>query len=212
MTAARFIAGFVACSTIASCSIDDRSLQANDDGGAGSPAFGGAIQGASAGAPQAGKSGFSGGNGGGSPATAEAGAAGQSAPSPAPIAVVGGCADLDEDGVADCQETLLANPTFDGDVTHWTADVGASLIWDPRDALAAPGSGSALLGAVSSAFDAGGSSLATAGQCVPVAGGQIVVAYANAWVDEGQDESGQAAVYVDFYEAADCTGDLDQQL
>jgi hypothetical protein len=206
VTAARFIAGFVACSTLASCSIDDRSLQSSGgDASAGSTGASGAIQGDSAGAAQAGKSGVSGGNDGGSSATTEAGAAGQSAPSPAPIATVGDCADLDEDGVADCQETLLVNPTFAGDVMHWTADVGASLTWDPRDSLAAPGSGTALLTAGSDAFDAGGSSLVTAGQCVRVTGGQIVIAYANAWVDEGQDANGKAEVYVDFYDAADCT-------
>ncbi|HEY1533974.1 MAG TPA: hypothetical protein VGF76_08140, partial [Polyangiaceae bacterium] len=56
------------------------------------------------------------------------------------------------------------------------------------------------------AFDAGGSSLVTAGQCVRVTGGQIVIAYANAWVDDGQDSTGNAALYVDFYNASDCTG------
>jgi hypothetical protein len=203
---ARFIAGFVACSAIASCSIDDRSLQSSDDTSAGGAGSGGSTQGDSAGAAQAGKSSVSGGNDSGSPATAEAGAAGQRALPPAPIATVGDCADLDEDGVADCQETLLVNPTFKGDVTHWNADAGASLTWDPRDALAAPGSGTALLTAASSAFDAGGSSLTTAGQCVRVTGGQVVVAYANAFVDDDQDENGKAAVYVDFYDAADCTG------
>jgi hypothetical protein len=203
VTAARFIAGFVACSTLASCSIDDRNLQTSAE--AGSPGSAGAVDGDSAGAPEAGNGGFSGANGGGSPSTAEAGTGGQTEPS-APIATVGDCADLDQDGVADCQETLLTNPSFEADVMHWNADAGASLTWDPRDALGASGSGSALLAAASSAFDAGGSSLVTAGQCVPVSGGQIVIAYANAWVDDGQDSSGKAAVYVDFYDASDCTG------
>jgi hypothetical protein len=205
VTAARFIAGFVACSTLASCSIDDRTLTSADPG-AGSPASAGAGSGDSAAAPGAGKSGFSGGNAGDSQSTAEAGTGGQAAPSSSPIATVGDCADLDEDGVADCQETLLANPSFKSDVLHWTADAGASLTWDPRDALGASDSGSALLTAASGAFDAGGSSLVTADQCVPVSGGQIVSAYANAWVDDGQDSSGKAAVYVDFYDASDCTG------
>ena len=117
-----------------------------------------------------------------------------------------GCADLDEDGVADCMQTLLSNSTFDANVMNWNADAGASLTWDPRDALAAAGSGTALLTAESSAFDAGGASLFTAGQCVRVSGGQIVLAYANALVDDGQDESGKAAIYVYFYDASECTG------
>jgi hypothetical protein len=204
VTRVRFIAGFVACSTLASCSLDDRNLQASV--GAGSPGSAGTVDGDSAGAAQAGKAGFSGENEGGAPPSAEAGMGGQAAPSAPPIATVGDCADLDEDGVADCQETLLANPSFKGDVTHWTADAGASLTWDPRDSLGAPGSGAALLTAASSAFDAGGSSLVTAGQCVLVTGGQIVIAYANALVDDGQDSAGKAAVYVDFYDASDCTG------
>jgi hypothetical protein len=48
--------------------------------------------------------------------------------------------------------------------------------------------------------------LVTAGQCVLVSGGQIVIAYANALVDAGQDSAGKAAVYVDFYDASNCTG------
>ena len=211
MTAARFIAGFVACSTLASCSIDDRNLTSADPSG-GSPGSAGAVYGDSGGAPEAGKSGVSGANEGGSQATGEAGVGGQAEPSAQPIARVGDCADLDEDGVADCQETLLANPSFKPDVSHWTADAGASLTWDPRDALGASDSGSALLAAESNAFDAGGSSLVTAGQCVQVTGGQIVVAYANAWVDDGQDSTGNAAVNVDFYDASDCTGIVDEQL
>jgi hypothetical protein len=204
VTRVRFIAGFVACSTLASCSVDDRTLQASP--GAGSPGSGGTENDDSAGAPQAGKGGFPGENAGGSPATAEAGAGGQAEPPVPPIATVGDCADLDEDGVADCQETLLTNPSFKTDVTHWNADAGASLTWDPRDALGASGSGTALLSAASSAFDAGGSSLVTAGQCVPVSGGQIVIAYANTLVDNGQDSSGKAALDVDFYDTSNCTG------
>ena len=203
MTRVRFIAGFVACSTLASCAVDDRKLQTGV--GAGSPGFAGIASDDSAGAPEAGKGGFPGENAG-SPPLAEAGMGGQAEPSAPPIATVGDCADLDENGVADCQETRLANPSFKVDVTHWNADAGASLTWDPRDALGASGSGSALLSAASSAFDAGGSNLVTAGQCVPVSGGQIVIAYANALVDDGQDSTGNAAVYVDFYDASDCTG------
>jgi len=203
---ARFIAGFIACATVASCSIDNRDLQSGGDSSSGGSGTGGAFQGSSAGAPGAGKCGVSSANEAGSQSLAEAGAAGQSATPVAQIATVDGCADLDEDGVADCQQTLLSNSTFDANVMHWNADAGASLTWDPRDALAAPGSGAAVLTAESSAFDAGGSSLFTAGQCVRVTGGQIVIAYANALVDDGQDESGQAAVYVDFYDASDCTG------
>jgi hypothetical protein len=203
VTRVRFIAGFVACSTLASCSVDDRNLQTGV--GAGSPGFAGTANVDSAGAPEAGKGGFPAENAG-SPSTAEAGVGGQVEPSAPPIPTVGDCADLDEDGVADCQETRLSNPSFKADVTHWNADAGASLTWDPRDALGASDSGTALLTAASSAFDAGGSSLVTAGQCVLISGGQIVIAYANAFVDDGQDSSGNAAIYVDFYDASDCTG------
>jgi hypothetical protein len=204
--AARFIAGFVACSTVASCSIDDRKLQSSGDDSASSSGSGGAFQGDSAGASGAGKSGVSSRNEAGSESLEEAGSAGQSATPTAPIVTLGDCTDLDQDGVPDCQQTLLSNPTFGTDVAHWNADAGASLTWDARDALAAAGSGVALLSAASSAFDAGGSSLATAGQCVPVPGGQIVIVYANALVDDGQDPNGEAAVYIDLYDSSDCTG------
>jgi hypothetical protein len=78
VTRVRFIAGFVACSTLASCSVDDRKLQTSV--GAGSPGSAGSVSGDSTGAPEAGKGGFSAKNEGGSPATAEAGVGGHAEP------------------------------------------------------------------------------------------------------------------------------------
>jgi hypothetical protein len=185
------------------CSLDDRHLDTGSEGegGVSSSAHGG-----SASASNAGKGGVSGSNEAGAPSLAEGGAGGASEPLPPLIATVGGCADLDEDGVADCQESLLTNPSFAADVAHWSADAGASLTWDPRDALGAADSGTARLSAASSAVDTVGSSLVTAGQCISVTGGQIVIAYANALVEDAQDDTGKAAIYVDFYDAAGCGG------
>jgi hypothetical protein len=206
VTAARLIVALLTCSALLGCSVDDRRLETGSDGEGGVPSSAGAGHAGSSSGSHAGKGGISGSNESGAPSQADGGAGGASEPLPPLIATVGGCADLDEDGVADCQESLLTNPSFEADVAHWSADAGASLTWDPRDALGAANSGTALLSAASSAVDTGGSSLLTAGQCITVTGGQIVIAYANALVEDGQDTTGKAAIYVDFYDAAGCGG------
>ncbi len=103
-------------------------------------------------------------------------------------------------------QSLVANPDFDSNVSKWSAETGASLTWDPRDALAKSGSGSALLSTASGAVDAAGSTSVVASQCLSVTGGNIVAAFANAFVDADQGSDGLASVDVDFFDAAGCMG------
>ena len=127
-------------------------------------------------------------------------------PSQVPISTSGDCADLDEDKVPDCTQSLLTNPDFDSNVSKWGAETGASLTWDPRDALGKSGSGAALLSTASGTVDTAGSASVAASQCLSVTGGNIVAAYANAFVDADQSSDGLASVDVYFYDAAGCTG------
>jgi hypothetical protein len=129
------------------------------------------------------------------------GEAGQSEPT------VGGCADLDQDGVADCTQTIVTNPDFKLDALGWTADPDTALTWDAKNAGGEPPSGSALVSS-SGVIDANavGAALRAASQCVPVAGKRLLAVYANAWVDAGQDPLGHAEVDVFFFDADGCAG------
>jgi len=120
--------------------------------------------------------------------------------------LVAGCADLDTDGVADCSVTLVKNATFHTDTNEWSGVAGSSLAWDARNALDDDPSGCALLTA-QGATDVDGTALFRASQCVLVAGDQLLIAYANAWVEASAvDESAQAELQVSYFEADDCSG------
>jgi hypothetical protein len=119
--------------------------------------------------------------------------------------LVDGCADLDTDGVADCTTTLVKNPSFASDVTGWAPLTNATLTWDARNALEDLPSGSAKLGTGPVPARA---PRVGATQCVAVAGSQLVIAYASAFVEaagNAGDPSG-AAIEVSFFESADCSG------
>jgi hypothetical protein len=127
---------------------------------------------------------------------AEGGAAGASSTD----GLVNGCADLDTDGVADCEVTLLQTPTFASDVSGWNPLNDASLTWDPKNALTDLPSGSAKLSAPSP--------IASASQCVALSGAQLVIAYASAFVEPAGDapDQARAALEVSFFDEEDCGG------
>jgi hypothetical protein len=173
------------------CGVDDRKLQlsAGTDGGT-----------------------MGGGDGASSPHGAAAGAgsdtnAGGEAATPAILPpLVDGCADLDTDGVADCSVTLVKNATFQSDTGGWTSVAGSSLAWDARNAVGDDPSGCALLTAQGST-DSDGTTLFHALQCVPVTENQLVIAYANAWVEASAiDDPARAELQVSYFAAEDCSG------
>jgi len=170
-----FVLGLLACS------VDHRALNSHPG-----PVDSGA----------AGKSGMPGTDSGGA-AGAEGGAAGDSASGEG---LVDGCADLDTDGVADCDATLVENATFRSDVDGWTALGDAELSWEHENALGDLPSGSAKLSAELPR--------ASAYQCVPLDGLKLVIAYANAWVEPGDDpeDPPQAELEVTFFQGENCSG------
>jgi hypothetical protein len=202
------VACFLVGAALTSCSVDDRTLQADvaanggvsggsDSGNAGRAATSGSSGTAEAGAANAGAADFPG----------EGGTTGEpNAPPQPPISVSGDCADLDEDKAPDCKQDLLSNPDFDSDVSKWSAEAGAAFTWDPGDALGNSGSGSALLATASDTVATPGSVSIAASQCVAVTGDNIVGAYANVFVDADQASNGVASVDVYFFDAAGCAG------
>lgn len=162
---------------VCACSVDQRQLRPvlADEGVAGA-------------AEEAG----TGGNGAGSASSGQDGGAPASD-------LVDGCADLDTDGVADCETTLVKTATFSDDVSDWLPETDATLIWAPQNALSDVPSGSARLSAAVSRTGAL--------QCVALRGHQLVIAYANAFVEQPVSEgSVQAQLEVSYFETTDCTG------
>ena len=194
---------------LAGCSLDTRQLQyalSGDQGGSESqPLVHAGAGGSSAGAAHFDEAGAGGTDD--SAAGAPSSHAGSGGAPPAPLPLVDGCVDLDENGVGDCQETLLSNGDFKSDVKGWSADADTDLSWDDQNAAADPESGSALLSVKTSAAPGGsGSVLRVAKQCVPMTAKQLVTVYANAFVESGQADAGHAEIDVYFFDAAACAG------
>jgi hypothetical protein len=159
------------------CSVDDRQLNL-DEGGAGAGSNG------------------RGGGAGTTEVPSASGSGGDETPG-----LVDGCADLDTDGVADCEVTIVDNASFGSDVSPWLADAGTELGWAAEDALLDESSGSAQLKTAGAR--------AAAAQCVVVAEKELVIAYANAFVQPapGAEDSGHARLEVSFFESHDCSGE-----
>jgi hypothetical protein len=177
--------GLVGWLTFVSCALDERELAlVADDAGAA-----GALDGAGS------TGGSSLGNSGGDDSVN----GGQAAST----GLVDGCADLDTDGVADCDATLVENSSFTTTVDGWQTDADAKLSWDARNALGDAPSGSLKL--------ATKVTQGSAVQCLSLAGERLVIAYANAFVeataDAGHEDDGHAVLAVTFFESKGCSGD-----
>jgi hypothetical protein len=149
-------------------------------------------------------------SGGSAPVEQPTAGAEPASPTPSGLApLVEGCADLDTDGVADCQTTLVENPSFGGDVQGWSVVSGATLTWDENNALGDTPSGCARLRS-DGAADYDGSPLARAAQCVAVQGQQLVIAYANAFLElraaAAPSKLEQALLEISFFDSEDCSG------
>jgi hypothetical protein len=200
-----FAAGLALATSLAGCPVDNRKLEPAAE-------FGGQAGAATFSQPSAGTDSGAGAAAGGTTQVGDGGAVADTAGasgegSARPLPTVGGCADLDTNGIADCKETIVTNPDFKQDVSGWVAEADATLMWDPLNAVGDPPSGSALVASTGVIdADASGAALRAASQCVPIAGKQLVTAYANAFVDAGQDADGKAEVDVFFFDAANCQG------
>lgn len=170
-------------------------------GAAGSdPGVGGALGGA-AGASSSTGGGGDGATGGTHPGTAGAdpgsgGNAGAGEPER--------CPDLDENGVLDCDESVVKNPSFDRDVQGWLNDVEMELEWEDRDATGQEASGA--LGATSSyQDDRDGGRLLGARQCVPIVGGDVYEFAAQVNVPEDAGKT-YAGLEMQVYDGPSCSG------
>ena len=184
---------------VASCSLDDRTLSArepsNDPGRAGTSnqgGTGGKGTDTGGGAPVSGSAGEHEGQG-------SSGEGGQSPLDP------GQCPDSDENSVPDCQETVVANSTFDQSTADWLAEDNVSQAWYEDDADTRAGSGSLAVVNFNLA-DIPNLSIGGSKQCVSVSGGGRYLYQMQVLIAKGQGSKGSAGFNVQFYEAADCSG------
>jgi len=178
----------------AACSVDNRQLELAA-AGAGSAGVGGAAQ--VAGASHVGGS------------LVTAGMSGDAGAVDVPIPVFDGGADLDTNKIADFRETSVKNPDFERDVAAWLPGIETTVEWNEQNAAGDLPSGSALVASVG-IIDPNGAAVALRAvqQCIPISGSKLVIVYANAWVDPGQDEQGRAELDVAFFDSEDCSGSL----
>ncbi len=94
---------------------------------------------------------------------------------------------------------LLSNGDFDTNLDGWSVLGPGTATWNMEDANSAPGSGSALVVGVPAP------GLTFLRQCNPVVGGSDYSAAADQFLFEG-GQVGQADVFVDAYDGANCSG------
>jgi hypothetical protein len=107
-------------------------------------------------------------------------------------------------GVADCQETLVANPGFDTGIAPWAAEYRMEASWNASDAAGSSNSGSVQVEnqnvSASSGMVLGGVS-----QCVAVNAGANYVLAVQDFIPAGHP-AGSASVGVWYYGTTDCSG------
>jgi len=102
-------------------------------------------------------------------------------------------------------QNLVSNSDFDTDVTGWTVGSTVVVQWDSLDADSNPASGSALVTNISTtAGDAAGARQ----YITDIAGGEYYKIAAEILVPSGQSETGKANLLVQWYDQANCTGQV----
>jgi hypothetical protein len=122
------------------------------------------------------------------------------------VSVVG-CADLNQDEIDDCTQTLVNNSRFDSTASDWVAEPLITATWDPSNGSGQPGSGSLLLTNTAPVAQSPGSFMGGADQCIPT---QLDASYdvaARIMVGPGQADAA-GGINVWMYDGDACKGNL----
>jgi hypothetical protein len=115
------------------------------------------------------------------------------------------CPDLDQNGVQDCKETLVANPGLNVNVASWTpGDGSVGVSRSSADASGMSASGSIAVDDTT-VLDADGATTASANQCVAVVDG-ATYATARYLMPTAQAGQATATLILQYYGSADCSG------
>ena len=116
-----------------------------------------------------------------------------------------GCPDLDGNSVADCDETLVANGSFDANLNDWHEEDNALGSWVEEDGLEHDDSGSATITNRTFYEDRDGQVMRGLWQCIPAAAGARYQLLTQVRIT-GEVGQGWGGINVWFYDESDCTG------
>ena len=175
------------------------SADASADTGSAGAAEGGASNAGGSGANSAG-------NGGSGAIDGGAGTGGAGSSGTGGITGVGGCGDLDKNGVADCMETLVRNSRFDANANDWAPEPALEQRWDPRDSSGGSDSGAlSILNANKIDTSQIGLTMVGSSQCVEVVRLRKYTLAAQLLIPSRQGD-GYAGINVFLYADPGCTG------
>lgn len=115
------------------------------------------------------------------------------------------CPDLDSNGVADCDETLVTNAAFDSNLNDWHEEPNALGHWSDDDALEHAASGSANITNRGYLEHSEGRITRGLWQCIPASGGAKYRLLAQVRI---LGEGRQGGINVAFYDGPQCTGNV----
>jgi len=116
-----------------------------------------------------------------------------------------GCPDLDDNEVADCDETLVENASFDANLNGWHEEMNALANWEHDDALDHDASGSATITNRTVYEDREGQVMRGLWQCIPSSAGTAYRMLTQVRIT-GAEGQGWGGLNLWFYDGADCTG------
>jgi hypothetical protein len=175
---------------VTGCPVDDRAFVPEDEGyytGGTSPTGGRTSGGRT--------------SSGGSPA--QSGAPSSSGGSSGESSAQRVCPDLDENGVEDCAETLVANADFSRGIELWKAEPNVVIKGDQQEASENSLPGSLSVSSVR-ALESDGLVTAGASQCVSVPGGGDYAFYAQVLIPDDQSP-GSVGLLAMFFDSTDCS-------
>ena len=179
---------------VTACPVDDRTFVPEDEGyytGGTSPTGGRASGGRASGGRSSGGS------------SAQSGAPSSSGGSAGESTAPRACPDLDENGVEDCDETLVANADFSRGIELWKAEPNVVIHGDQQEASENSRPGSLSVSSVR-ALESDGLVTAGASQCVSVPGGGDYAFYAHVFIPADQSP-GSVGLLAMFFDSVDCS-------
>jgi len=182
--------------SLASCSLDERTLVPIDSNCTGSDCGG----------SSGGNSGARGGSSGASPGRGGSGGASAGEGGQIDVGPTVDCVDLDQNTIPDCSETVVANAGFDRDTKGWSPEANGAISWDSLDARGSTLSGTLLVENRSTGMaQDGGLVYSGATQCVPIEPNHAYDLYAQMY-SRGPVITGYASVIGRVFASADCSG------